>query len=77
VTSQSPVANAISRDGAKRNPFSLKLLLQGYFIPAMWRESLLGGPLGSSLTLAKDKEMGFRQGPDIGQRRGSKNLILG
>jgi hypothetical protein len=29
-------------------------------------ESLFGVPLGRSLTLAKDKEMGFRQDSDIG-----------
>jgi hypothetical protein len=29
-------------------------------------ESLFGVPLGRSLTLAKDKEMGFRKESDIG-----------
>ena len=31
-----------------------------------------GVPLGRSLTLAKDKEMGFRQESDIGLGQGSK-----
>ena len=35
-----------------------------------------GVPPGRNLTLAKDKEMGFRQSSDIGQGQGSKNLSL-
>jgi hypothetical protein len=39
-----------------------------------------GVPLGRSLTLAKDKEMGFRQESDIGHDRdqsSGRNLALG
>ena len=54
-------------------------------------EEPFGVLLGRNLPLGKDKEMGFRQesdiragqrskfrqGPDIGQGQGSKNLVLG
>ena len=43
-------------------------------------ESLFGVPLGRSLTLAKDKEMGFRQESDIGHDEevsSGRNLTLG
>ena len=43
-------------------------------------ESLFGVLLGRSLTLAKDKEMGFRQESDIGHDRdisSGRNLALG
>ena len=36
----------------------------------MWKA--FGVPFGRSLTLAKDKEVGFRQDSDFGQGQGSK-----